>query len=669
MDEHLAQARIDALCEQLNRYNQAYYQEDAPLAEDADYDRLLLELRRLEAEHPQLVRKDSPTQKPGGTASSRFAPAQHARPLLSLDNAFSRDDLQAFYTRLQKAGIEQPLLLVEPKIDGLSLAVTYRDGKFAAAATRGDGTTGEDVSANVGAIHSLPKTLKQPLPLLVIRGEAYMSKKVFAALNQEREEYGESLFANPRNAAAGSIRQLDPAVTASRNLQFFFYDIIAVEGVAVETQSELLNLLADLGLPVNPEWRQCATLDESWQYLSAITEQRHHLDYDIDGMVLKLDAIPPREAVGATGKFPKWAIAYKFPPEQAETIVEEIVVSVGRTGALTPTACFQPVFLAGSTISRATLHNEDNIRDKDIRLGDHVLIQKAGDVIPEVVRVLTEKRNGTEHAFEMPHTCPACGSTAQREAGEAAWRCLNPRCPGQQYEQIVHFAAKKAMDIDGLGPAVVRQLLDAGLIQDVADLYHLTQSQLLQLERFGEKSAANLLAAIAKSKQNPLSRLLFALGIRHVGERAGKVLARQFADIYSLLSAELEQLTAIHEIGSIIAQSIVSWAANAENCSLVERLAAAGVNVMGSRERLQHTGISGKTVVISGALPGIDRDEARALIEQAGGKVSGSVSGKTDYLLLGEKAGSKLERAQALGVPTISWEEMQQLLEEIAGDA
>lgn len=666
MNEQEAALRVEELTSALKKYREAYYQQDAPLISDYDYDMLEQELKELETEFPRLLQADSPTQTVGGRAEKRFAQVAHAAPLLSLEDAFDYDDLAAFRSRLVKAGIEEPRLLAEPKMDGLSLAVTYRDGRFAAAATRGDGLVGEDVTANVAAIASLPKQLNRPLPLLTVRGEAYIPKTLFAQLNADREEAGETLFANPRNAAAGSIRQLDPKITASRNLHLYFYDIIASEGLSEPaSQSQLLDMLADLGLPVNPKRRLCPDLESMTAYMEQMREERHALEYDIDGMVFKLDPLPPRQLLGATGKFPRWAIAYKFPPEQAETKVEAIEVGVGRTGALTPTAHLTPVRLAGSTVSRATLHNEDNIRDKDIRIGDTVLIQKAGDVIPEVVRVLPEKRTGAEQVFTMPENCPVCGSPTLRLEGEAARRCVNESCPARLYEAIVHFVSKKAMDIDGLGPMIVRQLLDAGLVRDVAGLYSLTPEQLAALDRLGEKSAANLTSAIDASRGRGLARLLFGLGIRHVGERAGKVLSARYKDIYELMAADEAELTAIDEIGPIMAASIVGWFAKAPNKELIHRLADAGVDLQGEGGKETAAGpLQDKTIVISGTLPGIGREEAKALLEAAGAKVSGSVSRKTDYLLLGENPGSKLDKANALGVATISWEQMQALLKE-----
>ncbi|MBQ6809054.1 MAG: NAD-dependent DNA ligase LigA [Firmicutes bacterium] len=656
------QNRVAELRQQLRMHNVSYYEKDAPSISDQEYDLLMRELQSLEDEFPQLRTADSPTQRVGGAVSPRFPSVQHPAALLSLDNAFDEADLLAFLERLRKNGAVDRSLLAELKIDGLTVAITYREGTLETAATRGDGLSGEDVTANVKAIRSIPQKLKNAPALLTVRGEIYMPKQSFEALNRDREENGETTFANPRNAAAGSLRQLDPAVTGSRKLEAFFYDIVSGEDVTFPTQEALLEGIQAYGLPVNPKNRLCCTVEEIAAFIAEIEEERHRLPYDIDGMVFKLNQIEPRTKLGATGKFPRWAIAYKFQPEQAETIVEDIIVSVGRTGALTPTACLQPVSLAGSTISRATLHNEDNIRGKDIRIGDHVLIQKAGDVIPEVVRVLEEQRNGGERIFVMPHSCPSCGQPAVRPEGEAAWRCVNSHCPARIYEQLVHFASKKAMDIDGMGPAVVKQLLDRGLVRDIADIYTLQMDDLLSLERFGPKSATNLLNAISASKTAPLGRLLFALGIRHVGERAGKVLASRFAGMEQILQADEAQLTEIDEIGGIIAESIVSYFAEPQHRDLIQRLSDLGLNMQGESRPAQETLLSGKKVVITGTLPGIGREEAKALMEQAGAIVASSVSKKVDYLLMGENPGSKEGKARELGIAILSWEEMQTLL-------
>lgn len=664
MNEIEAKNRIQQLRETINQHNKAYYIDDAPLISDYAYDALLRELKSLENDFPQFITADSPTQKVGGDILPAFASVQHPRPLLSLENAFSRDDIEAFIARLNKAGLTAPVFTVEPKMDGLTLSVSYKNGAFVSASTRGDGISGENVTANAKVMKSIPKTLTQQVPLLTVRGEAYMPKNVFAALNRDREENGESLFANPRNAAAGSLRQLDPNVTAGRKLEIFFYDIINSEGITVTGQSDLLKCLADLGLPVNPERRVCHNVDEIMSYINEISIKRHQLPYDIDGMVIKLDEMKARSVLGETGKFPRWAIAYKFPPEQAETVIEDIIIGVGRTGAMTPSAVLRPVFLAGSTISRATLHNEDNIRDKDIRIGDKVLIQKAGDVIPEVAVVLHEKRTGQEVKFVMPQRCPECGSISVRPEGEAVRRCPNIDCPARLFESIVHYASKNAMDIDGMGPKVVRALLDHKLISSVADLYLLDKRDIAALPGFGEVSAQNLLNAISDSKNKTLARLLFALGIRHVGERAGKVLANCFSDLDEIIAADKETLTAIPEIGPVIAQSIVEFFQSEKNLQLIEQLRKAGLNMQGNKtESAAKLPLSGLIFVITGTLPGLGRDEAKELIEKNGGKTSSSVSKKTSYLLLGENPGSKLAKARSLGVATISLDELMRKLE------
>lgn len=661
MNEAVAKKKIDQLIEEINKHNRAYYVEDAPLISDFEYDALMEELKSLEAAFPQLLDPNSPTQRVGGEVLPAFATVHHAHPLLSLENAFSQNDIAAFVARLQKAGLNSPAFVVEPKMDGLTLSISYTNGQFSAAATRGDGTTGENVTANAKAMKSIPRKLKESVAELTVRGEAYMPKHIFAELNAEREENGEPLFANPRNAAAGSLRQLDPKVTASRKLEIFCYDIISSTGFAPTGQLQLLEGLAELGLPVNPERRLCHTVDEIMGYIEEIEIKRHQLPYDIDGMVIKLNDIAARASLGATGKFPRWAIAYKFPPEQAETTVEDIIIGVGRTGAMTPSAVLTPVLLAGSTISRATLHNEDNISDKDIRIGDKVLIQKAGDVIPEVVKVLKDKRTGCEQQFIMPLICPECGTPSIRPEGEAVRRCPNTSCPARLYESIVHFASKNAMDIDGMGPSVVKNLLANGLIHNIADLYHLDKAAIAALPGFGEISADNLLRAVASSKERPLSRILFALGIRHVGERAGKVLSAHFPDIDALIAADEDSLNEIPEIGPVIAKSIVDFFREEKNLLLVEQLKESGLDFTGERPlNSDDLPLAGQIFVLSGTLPGMSREEAKELIETNGGKTSSSVSKKTSYLLLGENPGSKLEKANSLGIPTMTLSELLQ---------
>ena len=664
MDMSSAQIRIAELTEEIRRHNRAYYELDEPLISDLAYDTLFKELRELEGAWPELAAADSPTRRVGGAALARFAQVKHPAPLLSLDNASSATDVEAFCARLAKAvGVEAPELLVEQKMDGLSVAVTYERGRLTLAATRGDGQTGENVTANALAIAGLPKRLKEALPLLSVRGEVYMPKAAFAELNAEREEAGESLFANPRNAAAGSLRQLDAAITAGRNLAIFLYDILAYQGAAPPpaTQAALLEYLDRLGLPVNKEFRLLKAGEDLLAYIEQCHQARHALPYDTDGLVIKLNSRKARESLGATARAPRWAIAYKFPPEEAVTRVEDIIIGVGRTGALTPTAILTPVKVAGSTVSRATLHNEDMIREKDIRVGDTVLIAKAGDVIPEVLRVLVEERSGAEAPFVMPRHCPECGSEAQRAAGEAVWRCPNPACPARLRESLLHFVSKKALDIEGLGPAVVQLLLENNLIRDVADLFYLKEEDIAALPRLGAKSAANLLQAIERSKALPLSRLLNALGLRYVGEKGGQLLATAFTDIDELMQASAEDLLAVAGLGEKTAQAVVEWFAGEENRALLEKLRAAGLNMQGEKPAAGGA-LSGLTFVISGALPGLSREQATDIIMAAGGKVTGSVSKKTSYLLLGEGGGGKAAKAEELGISVIKWETLQDMI-------
>ena len=659
-NEEQIQATIEELRRQLQAYNRAYYELDQPLVEDYQYDQALRQLKELEEAYPQYKREDSPTEKVGGRASEQFAPAVHPQPLLSLENAFNQQDLAAFLHRLQKAGAPQTFVL-EQKMDGLSLAVTYIDGKLSTAATRGDGYVGENVTANASTIKTLPHRLTNAPRRLTVRGEAYMPKAAFAALNQEREENGETLFANPRNAAAGSLRQINPAVTAERQLEVFLYDIVDMDAPLPADQETLLNDLSSWGLPVNPQRKICHNLSEIMSYIDEMSEKRHSLAYDTDGIVIKLADLPARKAIGSTAKYPRWAIAYKFPPEQAMTQVQDIVIGVGRTGVLTPTAVLTPTKLAGSVISRATLHNEDLIAAKDIRIGDWVWIHKAGDVIPEVAQVILEKRTGGEQTFVMPQVCPECGSPAIREPGEAARRCQNIACPARIRENLLHFVGKKAMDFDGLGPALIQLLSREGLIRQPADLYDLTREQLTALPGLGEKSADRLLQQLTASKTLPLNRLLFALGIRHVGEKVAATLASAFGDMENLSRATVEDLCAIGEIGEKIAQSVAGFFADPYNRQHLARLQAQGLNFQAAA--VVTTGsLAGKTFVLSGALPGMSREEATALILGAGGKTASSVSKKTDYLLLGDKPGSKLAKAKELGVEIVDKEQFLALL-------
>ncbi|MBQ3180111.1 MAG: NAD-dependent DNA ligase LigA [Firmicutes bacterium] len=655
--------RMDFLYERLKELNKAYYEDDAPLVSDAEYDTMLRELAELEAANPQLRRADSPTGRVGGRRDEKFSPVRHEVPLLSLANTFSGEELRSFAARCEKLA-EQPLhYVLEPKIDGLTIALTYENGVLTNAATRGDGLIGENVLDNVLTIRGLPHRLQGFAGRLLVRGEVYMPKSAFAELNELREAAGETPFANPRNAAAGSLRQLDAAVTAERRLAVWVYDILLLEGRELpQTHSEALKLLGDWGLPVIRE-HFAGDIDavvaqvESWQ------DKRHTLAYDIDGLVLKVDDEDIRSSLGNTAKAPRGAIAYKFPAEAEETTVLDIQTGVGRTGVLTPLAILEPVWVAGSRISKATLHNEDYVAEKDIRIGDRVLVHKAGDVIPEVIRALPEKRRGDEQPFVMPHICPECGSRAQRQEDEAAWRCLNRRCPARVREGIYHFVSRQAMDIDGLGPQLINQLLDKGLIADAADIFALTEDMLLPLERMGKKSAANLIAAIDQARTRSFAALLTGLGIPLVGSRAARTLALHYPTPELLAGAAREELLEIPEIGATIADSVLGWLADAENAALLQKLLANGVQPA-AEEAPAGDALSGLTFVLTGTLPTLKRSEAKARLEAAGAKVASAVSKKTDYVVAGEAAGSKLTKAEELGISIISEEE---LLEMLAG--
>jgi DNA ligase (NAD+) len=658
--------RADFLRAEIERHNHLYYVQDAPEIGDTDYDALMRELIHYETEYPELLTPDSPTQRVGGAPIAGFDSVRHRVNLLSLDNAFGPEELRAFDERVRRAlGAEQPVeYMAELKIDGLTIALTYENGLFVQAATRGDGVTGEDVTANIKTVKSIPLRLKSDVPLnLGVRGEVYMKKTDFEALNTLRERTGEPLFANPRNSAAGSLRNLDPRVTAARPLDAFFYDLLYLEGKTVRTQAEGYSLLRELGLKTNLHARLCRDIDEVIAFCEEWTERRDELPFEIDGIVVKVNSLADQAELGFTAKAPRSKIAYKFPAQQVETRVVNIEVGVGRTGVLTPTAILEPVKVAGSTVSRATLHNEDNIRDKDIRIGDRVIIQKAGDVIPEVVRSLPEKRDGGERIFEMPRTCPECGSPVYREAGEAATRCIDASCPAQLREGVIHYVSRDAMDIDGLGEAIVIQLIAAGLVHDVADLYRLKVEDLVGLERFGAKSAANLVQAVADSRANNLSRLLFGLGIRHVGAGAARELAERYRSIDALMEAGYEDLTAIPTIGPKIAASLTQYFEAPHNRELVRKLQDLSVN---TEEQTAETGIppllAGKTLVVTGTLELYNRSEIEAAIRAYGGKAASSVSKNTDYLVAGKDAGSKLAKAEALGVKIITESEFRDLI-------
>lgn len=668
-DERAADlAEADKLRREIRHNEYLYYVLDAPEITDAEYDRMMVRLRELEARYPDSIPADSPTQRVGGRASSQFTEVRHLEPLLSLGNVFSAEELRAFDERVRSglpAGSKVEYVM-EPKIDGLACSLIYENGKLVRAATRGDGVVGENVTANVRTIRSIPLTLKVPdgetVPeLLDVRGEVYMPRQAFMRLNEQRAERGESEFANPRNAAAGSLRQLDPQVTASRSLSFFAYYLVG-EG-AQPKHSESLALLAHYGFKVSENYKVVENIDEAIKYIGDFNELRQGLSYDTDGAVIKVNDVYQQRILGATGKDPRWATAYKYPPEQAETTLEDIDWRVGRTGVLTPTAVLTPVKLSGSVISRATLHNEDFIRAKDIRIGDRVVINKAGEIIPEVLRVVVEKRTGDEKEVEIPSVCPECGWRVERQGEEAAIRCTNPHCPALGREGLIHFVSRDAMNIDGCGPSVINALLDAGLVRDAADLYSLRKDDLLKLERMGEKSADNLLAALAESKKNELDKLLFALGIRHVGAKVARILATEFGSMEKLQKAQPEELAQIRDIGDKIAESVVTWLNVPANIDLVERLAAAGLTMTFTPPASQEDNpFFGKTLVFTGTMPTLGRAEAKTMAQDVGAKVSGSVSKKTDYVIAGAEAGSKLEKAQQLGVTVIDEAEFLRLL-------
>lgn len=668
-DERAADlAEAEKLRREIRHNEYLYYVLDAPEITDAEYDRMMVRLRELEARYPDSIPADSPTQRVGGRASSQFTEVRHLEPLLSLGNVFSAEELRAFDERVRSglpAGSKVEYVM-EPKIDGLACSLIYENGKLVRAATRGDGVVGENVTANVRTIRSIPLTLKvhegEAVPeLLDVRGEVYMPRQAFMRLNEQRAERGESEFANPRNAAAGSLRQLDPQVTASRSLSFFAYYLVG-EG-AQPKHSESLALLARYGFKVSENYKVVENIDEAIKYIGDFNELRQGLSYDTDGAVIKVNDVYQQRILGATGKDPRWATAYKYPPEQAETTLEDIDWRVGRTGVLTPTAVLTPVKLSGSVISRATLHNEDFIRAKDIRIGDRVVINKAGEIIPEVLRVVAEKRTGDEKEVEIPSLCPECGWRVERQGEEAAIRCTNPHCPALGREGLIHFVSRDAMNIDGCGPSVINALLDAGLVRDAADLYSLRKEDLLKLERMGEKSADNLLTALAESKKNELDKLLFALGIRHVGAKVARILATEFGSMEKLQQAQPEELAQIRDIGDKIAESAVTWLNVPANIDLVERLAAAGLTMTFTPPASQEDNpFFGKTLVFTGTMPTLGRAEAKTMAQDVGAKVSGSVSKKTDYVIVGAEAGSKLEKAQQLGVTVIDEAEFLRLL-------
>lgn len=659
MDIESARREIESLRQTIEYHSRLYYDHDAPEIEDDEFDALTRRLKQLEAEFPSLITPDSYTQRVHGERSALFSEVTHEVPLGSLQDVFSLDELREFDRRVRET-VSHPTYVVEPKIDGLSLALEYRDGVLFRAATRGDGLVGEDVTANVRHIAGIPATLTEPVPRLIVRGEVYMPREQFAALVTVQEENGETPFKNPRNAAAGSLRQKDSAVAASRGLAIFVFNLQRIEGETLTAHAASTERIRALGFAPIPFYKKTDSIEEAVAEVERIGSMRRDLPFDIDGAVIKIDDFAMRETLGTTAKYPRWAVAYKYPPEEKTTTLERVEVAVGRTGVLTPTGVFSPVTLAGTTVSRATLHNEDFIAEKGLCIGDTVVLRKAGDIIPEVVRVTAH----TPHAvpYQLPRECPSCGEPVFREEGEAALRCVNPACPAQQLRRLIHFASRDAMDIEGLGPAVLELLLQEGLIHTVCDIYTLDRQSVAMLERMGEKSADNLLAAIEKSKQNDLYRVLFGLGIRHIGQKAAKLLAERFGTMEAIQSATVEEMNAIDGFGEILSESVHRFFALDASRHLVDRLRDAGVNMTCLTERAD-TRFVGMTFVLTGTLPTLSRAEATALIEQHGGKAAGSVSKKTSLVLAGEEAGSKLDKAHALGIRVIDEAEFLAMLE------
>ena len=659
MDVQQAAQRVKALRLEIEYHNQKYYVEDQPEIDDYEYDMLYRELQQLEAQFPELLTADSPTQKVGGAAINLFTPVVHQVPLESLHDSFSEEELFDF-DRKVRAVVEEPVYIVEPKIDGLSVAIEYRDGVYVRGSTRGDGSVGEDVTENIRTIRTVPLKLKTPVPYLEVRGEVYMSDQSFELLCARQENNEEKPFKNPRNAAAGSLRQKNSAITATRLLDIFVFNIQQVEGVTITHHGEALEYLRDQGFMVTPFYRKCKTMEQVVEEVKRIGEMRGALDFSIDGAVVKVDSFDQREQLGSTAKFPKWAEAYKYPPEEKPTKLLDIEVNVGRTGVLTPIGVFEPVTLAGTTVSRATLHNQDFIQEKGIAIGDTVVLRKAGEIIPEVVSVLEHD----EHAepFVLPSHCPSCGQQVMRAEGEAAVRCTNLDCPAQLLRHLIHFTSRDAMDIEGLGPAVIEQLVESGQIRSSVDLYDLKLEDVKNMERMGEKSAQNLLDALERSKENDLYRLLFAFGIPHIGSKAAKLLADHFHTMDAIAAATEEDICAIEGFGLVMAQSVANFFSLPHTEELLERFRKAGIQ-MTSKTVVEDTRFQGKTFVLTGTLPTMTRKEAGDLIERFGGKVSSSVSKKTAYVLAGEEAGSKLAKAQQLGVPILDEASFFQMLQ------
>ena len=661
MEREEAQKLLEELREQVRYHSRKYYTEDDPEISDREYDMLYRRLEDLEAQFPELVTADSPTQKVGGAVYNTFAPVVHQVPLESLHDSFSEEELLAFDRRVREA-VGPVEYVVEPKFDGLSVALEYENGRFVRGSTRGDGVTGEDVTENIRTIASVPKTLKEPVPFIEVRGEVYMSDESFSRLCARQELLEEKPFKNPRNAAAGSLRQKDPRVTAQRELSIFVFNVQQAQGENFSRHDQSLERLKELGFTVSPDYRRSGSMEEILEFIRELGEKRGELSYPIDGAVVKVNDFAQREELGSTAKFPRWAEAFKYPPEEKETTLLDIEVNVGRTGVLTPTGVFSPVTLAGTTVSRATLHNQDFILEKGIAIGSRVILRKAGEIIPEVVSVVETPAG--EEPFQLPERCPSCGELVVREEGEAATRCVNPQCPAQLLRHLAHFASRDAMDIEGLGPALLEQLLQKGWVNSPADLYTLEAGKLSKLDRFGKKSAENLLAALEKSKGNDLYRLVFALGIPHIGAKAAQTLCQAFPTMEALEAAGEEQVAEIPGFGGIMAREVAAFFARQSARDLVERLKELGLNMTAHKKEEASQKLSGATFVLTGTLPTMSRKEASQLIESHGGKVSSSVSKKTSYVLAGEEAGSKLEKANALGVPVVTEAQLLAMLEE-----
>lgn len=662
MEIENAKQRVEELTNLLNYHNKKYYVDNAPEISDFEFDELLRELEKLENKFPELKKPNSPTMRVGGEAVEGFEQVVHEVPMQSLQKAFSEEEIRAFDVRVRDV-IPNPSYVVEHKIDGLSVSIEYVNGEMVRGSTRGDGNVGEDVTQNIKTIRSVPMKLKDAIPYLEVRGEVFISQSSFERINNELEAQEQPLFANPRNAAAGSLRQLNPKIAAKRGLDIFVFNIQQIQGVEIKSHTEGLKFLKEQGFKTILNDKEFKTIDDVIAQIRAIGEERGNLYFGIDGAVVKVNDFASRERLGVTAKFPKWAIAYKYPAEKQKTVVRDIKLQIGRTGVLTPLAVLDTVHIAGSNVSKATLHNADYIRDKDIRIGDTVVIEKAGDIIPAVVEVLPENRTGNEIEFKMPEHCPECGALVVREEGEAAYRCTGINCPAQRYRNIVHFVSRSAMDIDGLGPSIISQMLDRNMIENAADLYYLDSEDVAAMDKMGKKSAENLMNQLEKSKTNPLNRLINALGIRHIGEKAAKTLAKEYKTLDALRNASVEELTQINDVGGIMAESIIEFFEEGQNIEFIMRLEDAGVNcVDDSDDTAVDERFKDKVFVLTGTLSKYKRSEAAAIIESMGGKTSSSVSKKTSYVLAGEEAGSKLDKANKLGVPVISEDEFEEMI-------